>query len=808
MITVLGFYDRHNLGDDAIAYVWNKFFENNFNNAKWIIKNTDDIQELDKNTSTIILGGGDVVNNYFLHKLNYLYQKLNLKNIPVYLIGVGITYPSSITDNTLNQFDYILTRTQDDINLLKQHIGTQYVNTMPDLTFLLPKYLPPKNNDTHIKYNIEIHNKNIGFFLARPIYNGDKYAYNNILESIVTLIQYINDTYLNNHNKCVTGCIKTIMKCNFYLFSMNTNINNKLECDYYINRDLIQKVKHLPNVHLVDKVIDINDIQTLFNHFHLTICTRFHAHIFSIMANVPILSIYNTRKVETLLNKIGINDYSIKYETNKDNKIMGLNTNELIKLYNKIENEREIYCDKLMNYRTQSYLDIINVEKIIKNLLYYRPIKINKNKNIYNEFDNFINDKYLLCQERLNKLNENQIWNNIDYKLNDCERIHKQMTQIISYTLTNKIVSNYSWGLEKHLNDPNYNLYESVKWILCDYYDLYNPIPKSLLYNTNVYRPINIDIKNELDDVRGIHRSGWEYVLNNIQTLHNPNGVLFNSYLDKTFGWECNFLSFIGKIPYTKKWIGVFHHPVNTGLSPNNIVNCFKQPVFKDSLQYCNGIIVLSNMLKEWIQIQFKTLGFKIPILNIKHPTVFCKLKFNINNYKSNNIKKVVQIGNWLRNTDAIYNLNVPFGYQKYILNGLRKTNIISNICMPICHQTHCENNSSNNIIIINHVDNSEYDKLLAESVVFLNLIDASACNTLIECIVRNTPILINPLPAVIEYLGIQYPLYYHSLQDATNKLNIYDISNANKYLSQLNKNDLHINNFMCKLINWLNSVC
>ena len=54
-----------------------------------------------------------------------------------------------------------------------------------------------------------------------------------------------------------------------------------------------------------------------------------------------------------------------------------------------------------------------------------------------------------------------------------------------------------------------------------------------------------------------------------------------------------------------------------------------------------------------------------------------------------------------------------------------------------------------------------EYDDFLKDKVVFLHLIDASACNTVIECIARCTPIILNRLPALEEYLGIDYPLFY-----------------------------------------------
>ena len=59
---------------------------------------------------------------------------------------------------------------------------------------------------------------------------------------------------------------------------------------------------------------------------------------------------------------------------------------------------------------------------------------------------------------------------------------------------------------------------------------------------------------------------------------------------------------------------------------------------------------------------------------------------------------------------------------------------------------------------------------MLARNVVFADIMDATANNTVVECIVRHTPILVNPLPAVVEYLGAAYPFYFDSLPDAARK--------------------------------------
>jgi len=96
-----------------------------------------------------------------------------------------------------------------------------------------------------------------------------------------------------------------------------------------------------------------------------------------------------------------------------------------------------------------------------------------------------------------------------------------------------------------------------------------------------------------------------------------------------------------------------------------------------------------------------------------------------------------------------------------------------------------------------------KFDMLLTENVVFLNLIDVSAANTVIECIVRNTPICINRLPALEEYLGQDYPMFYDTLEEAYNKLSNKKLIKAtHKYLKCLKKEKFTINYFLQKLVN------
>ena len=68
---------------------------------------------------------------------------------------------------------------------------------------------------------------------------------------------------------------------------------------------------------------------------------------------------------------------------------------------------------------------------------------------------------------------------------------------------------------------------------------------------------------------------------------------------------------------------------------------------------------------------------------------------------------------------------------------------------------------------IVKYLPNDAYDALLSENIAFMHLYDTSANTAIIECIARATPLLVNPLPAVREYLGHEYPFYFNTLEEA-----------------------------------------
>lgn len=99
---------------------------------------------------------------------------------------------------------------------------------------------------------------------------------------------------------------------------------------------------------------------------------------------------------------------------------------------------------------------------------------------------------------------------------------------------------------------------------------------------------------------------------------------------------------------------------------------------------------------------------------------------------------------------------------------------------------------------ILTHVSNEDYDKLLSENVIYLDLVDASACNTVLECLVRSTPLVINRLPAVEEVLGVAYPGFYDSPFHAVQLLqDVTKIQEMHEYLLRQDKSQLSTDYFV-----------
>lgn len=823
----------------------------------------------------IFLNPGGKINKQFFEIFN---SRVNPKS-KVYSVNNQFTNNAlSLTEN----IDYCLNSClyQTYIQQIEAIFGTNYSTKTLNFINFLPEFLEAKANHKLIlrnKYNIKTDtaSKSIGVFLKGELYRDDKtenyFTILHLLSQVLAQIAIFDENLLS----CLSCKRKT--KYNIYLISLDNTQKKDRKNDYQVAQDLKEILDFLANVILVEDLPIVSDIPDIFYCLDFTICFKYEAKVLSDLYNVPSIVLYPDTCLTTISNNY---PYAIKLDVDEDGIVKEFDTAKFKHTWdNLVKNSKKVKYN-LQKINAQKLEEKNKFKLILENLIYYQPRRVHIEHKYFDYLLGQILNKIGLdiasyvIHNQIEKMEGKQedsniliecaardiinngilhLYNYLDIQPDQNES--NLLSKIILLNTTNTAINQYTWGLEKQIFTKEYSLKESVKWImqniysntkleLKNYHLLTNPVSTDLRkFNLNYY-------KTEV--VTGLHRSGWQYVVNGLNHYHNPEGIIFDPYGDRTFGWEADNYRLVNKIPLKQPWVAVFHHTPNTEYSENNLVNMFNRPEFKESLPYCKGIIALSSYVQDWIISKITEMSvssqnqnnIQIPVLKLFHPTQFVEesKKFTWNKFIDNPDRKVVQIGAWLRDTYAIYNMMEPNSnakIRKAILKGKCMENYfaedqylnqiqnfflnldpmenlvegdLSNV-MPISrslnksnkyleglYRTICDRHQS--VEVIEYLENEQYDSLLSKNIVFIKLVDASACNTIIECIVRNTPILVNRLPAVEEYLGAAYPLYYTDLQDATRILSdLNQLKKGYEYLRKMDKSFLKIETFIDQLL-------
>ena len=883
---IIGYYQHNNIGDDqyvqTFQYILNNLKLNKIYTFEFV--DCDTLPKFDiLDSDIIIIGGGDILNHYFLDIINVKFKGRNNKIIAV---SVGMPYIDILVNtNKLEILDTIFVRTLQDFDTFRCLYSDERVFYLPDISLFMNKinYInytkdnlsskPVSFINIKSKLNRWKNNgyKTVVFSLNRHIYSNETIKiYSSIVDEFVFIIKWL---LFKGYKIC-------FLPFNTATNNDNNNIPVKNENDVLFHNDICSILfKDLPN-NYISNILNIQirlspyETYELFDYFHISIPMRFHATLFSVYKKVPFLPVFTTKKIRNLLLDV---EYKYKYELEVDNKDMPIDMsssmlkekiNEILHNFNQIQYLLKNICDKLE-------LDMSNN---IPMLLYIIKNKQSKLKTL-----KMIEKKHNLISDLLTKLNE--FCNGNDFLTISDHYKQQIIVSIVSFYLTGgKIKSQYNYGLMEKMfdNSKPYNYLDEWNWIINDNLISTNGGQYTIKDDSNITnnnpRIFNIHYMNQEDD-SSVHRSGWNYVYHELKKYHSSdeNAILLDLYIDRTFHWEKDVLKSIGIIPYRKKWCGFLHHTFDTTFSEFNNVNLLKNPDFIESLKCCEYIFVLSktlelNLRKELCNININN----VRVVSLVHPSEIEGIpSFNYSEFLSNPDKKILHIGGWLRNIFSFYYIQIPNNiplmnnnyksiiknflrihkYKQYpikkfflknsngnnyypydnfkeiINNSLKSENKNHNILSSDNHIS--QNNSSNeyttvlnnwyrhflsyidgllsNINIIDKLKNDEYDKLLTNNILFINLIDASAVNTVIECIIRNTPILVNRHPAIVELLGDKYPLFYEDTNDYY-KLNLdivrilndpYSIYNAHKYLSKIDKKIFQIKSFNNDLMSY-----
>lgn len=737
-VLVLGYYYHDNFGDDCFITVLQKYWSLYVDLIFEDIENPS--REHVENADLIVLGGGDLLQSYFMAKIMlYVYP---YKNCPLYAIGVSIPYSEEIDNGLFDTIDKFWCRFDKDVNLLRQRYGNDSVFRIHELVLGIDTVPKPRSKK---KYNV-------GLCFSHSMVLGNPEL---MMRQIETLVENLTDRDYH---------------C--YWMAFNDDRIVEKESDVALFHDLSQSCKR--------KLVFVRgeDILRELPKMNLIIASRFHAHVLAYLYQIPVISLVMTNKVKNWAAEYLHDSNAITLQTScKDSKC-----NDCVNFKGKPVNfpVKEI-LQKISRCSVPSYNLLRIREDLQKELTFI----------ITSKWGYRLKPPYYLDSETISE-HIHRLQNFIE--IVESKVSNEFIASCISLELVGDSKSKYYHTLVQNLSQPTFSLAEEVDRILRDYYSHTFQWQRKL--KSNPYGKINMTYihQNTMD---GFHRSGWSYAMKVLSVEHNSEGIIFDGYLDRTFGWDAEYFKELQYIPYRNEWVGFIHHPPKAVDSDNDATRLLSNKYFQQSLPYCLGIFVMTENLKQWLQDQDVIKTNRIPVEVIYHPTEVVPSRFSWNAFRDNPDPKIVQIGVWLRDPYGIFKLKTD-SIGKALLKTCETDYYLLNIekCLAPDEKPTIASMISDvlteqyrSVELIETLSNDQYDDLLAKNIVFLPLKEAVANNTIIECIVRETPLLVPPLPGVKEYLGDDYPCYYSNLREADEILKDFErIRNAHRYLKHMDK--------------------
>lgn len=233
-------------------------------------------------------------------------------------------------------------------------------------------------------------------------------------------------------------------------------------------------------------------------------------------------------------------------------------------------------------------------------------------------------------------------------------------------------------------------------------------------------------------------------------------------------------------------WVGILHTPPRLPdwmtLDVDRFPAVLQNPRWREMKPACKALITLS----EYHRMVLKS-HTQVPIQSVLHPLRTDKPLWSIERFQANPRPSLVQVGSHYRCMHAIFMLPQS-SYAKVLLHDLTPDAFAKRMaqeCTPLGRQLLPGMLETAEVRAM--PDPKAYEELITSNLLFLHLCDAGADAVLLECIERQIPLLVNRAPAVWEYLGPQYPLYYSFYAEAAEKAaDLELVRAAHEYLGKL----------------------
>lgn len=271
------------------------------------------------------------------------------------------------------------------------------------------------------------------------------------------------------------------------------------------------------------------------------------------------------------------------------------------------------------------------------------------------------------------------------------------------------------------------------------------------------------------------HRSGFNAITDALSTWMDADED--DNDCVSFFGYADTDILMKHKSLYGRPWVGLFHmnrlpaaaHAWRNKASLHRLTNPSLGIV--RAFQNCRGIFALSHAHAQEIRQTITELEqgadchFDIPIdvvyLPNAHPNTFRAFSFT----RFIAQPRLVHIGFQYRRLTSIYRVQVPTDFRKLTIHfdHPHRNELLQD---EIEHDGPLTPEQEASVESLSFLRPNDFDELLSSAVVFLHLFNASSNNTVCECLLNGTPLVVNRLPSVEEYLGEDYPLFYDRLEE------------------------------------------
>jgi hypothetical protein len=304
------------------------------------------------------------------------------------------------------------------------------------------------------------------------------------------------------------------------------------------------------------------------------------------------------------------------------------------------------------------------------------------------------------------------------------------------------------------------------------------------------------------------HYNGWSHIIEELQKKNplDESGVILDTFID-----EKNYINvknpaqykILKQNPhlslntkykellkdYNTKWIGILHACEETPVQKHvTLYNFIESPWFSENKKFCSALITMSahaaDILKKITD---------VPIFYTYHPKVVEK-QFNIDLYFDDPI--ILHAGFHNRNFSK---------FAKFKTQIPKRINVINQWFASYIKNCYQANNiqiyeaNTVRVCLEKRTDNSYIDSL-TKSVGFCYLYSTNANNAVLEHIMSHSPLIVNKLPAVVEYIGEDYPMFYENIEHDPDKylLSKSFLGEVSSYLKERSALDMFkIENFI-----------